>query len=265
MPITLSALNLYPIKSCRGYGVEQALVTPRGLEDDRLLMVVDADGHFLTQREYPALALLEPTVHDGLLTMRAPGMSAFDLPLRTMGVTRTVVIWRDVCQAVDQGAQAAEWLSAYLHTAVRLVHMHDDFVRPVDPNYRRTATDETSFADGYPFLLISEASLADLNQRLPEVVPMERFRPNLVVQGCDPFAEDGWQQIRIDSVTFDLVKPCARCKITTIDQQTGAVGKEPLATLATFRRTEDGKVNFGQNMISSGTGIIAVGDEVTIL
>ncbi|HRW04537.1 MAG TPA: MOSC domain-containing protein [Caldilineaceae bacterium] len=262
---TLAGLYIYPIKACRGYAVDRAMVTARGLQDDRLLMIVDGDGHFLTQREYPQLALLAPTLGDGLLTMRAPGMSALDLPLRTSGPACPVVVWRDCCQAVDQGDAAATWLSDYLGTQARLVHQHDSFARPVDPRYRRRPEDETSFADGYPFLLISEASLADLNQRLTAPLPMDRFRPNLVVQGCEPFAEDGWQQIQVGAVTFDLVKPCARCQVTTVDQQRGTVGKEPLATLATFRRTAEGKVNFGQNMVSSDRGIIAVGEEVTVV
>jgi len=262
--ITLSSLYVYPLKSCRGYAVAQSLVTGRGLQDDRLLMIVDDKGHFLTQREYPKLSLLEPTVRESVLTLRAPGMTTLDRVLRTSGAAQPVVVWHDDCQAVDQGDAAAVWLSDYLGTSVRLVHMHDTFVRAVDPQYRRHETDETSFSDGYPFLLISEASLAALNQRLPAPLPMDRFRPSLVVSGCEPFAEDRWRQIQIGPITFDLVKPCARCKITTIDQATGSVGKEPLATLATFRRTADGKINFGQNMVSSGTGIIAMGDTVIV-
>jgi len=263
--VTLSALYVYPIKSCRGYAVENAPVTARGLQDDRLLMVVDGEGNFLTQREYPKLALVAPLINEELLTLRAPKMTPLDLPLRTSGSAQQVAVWRDHCQAVDQGIGAANWLSDYLGTAVRLVHMHDNFTRAVDPRYRQRPQDETSFADGYPFLLISDASLAALNQRLATPLPMNRFRPNLVVTGCAPFAEDEWRQIQIGALIFDVVKPCARCTITTIDQQSALVGKEPLATLATFRRTADGKVNFGQNLLSAGTGNIAVGDEVTVL
>ncbi len=262
--ITLSALTIYPIKSCRGHAVDRALVTARGLAQDRLLLITDVDGHFLTQREYPKMALIEPTIGEDLCTLRAPGMAALDIPTRTSGAARSVVIWRDECQAVDQGEAAAAWLSDYLGTAVRLVHMHETFARPVDPRYRRRAADQTSFADGFPFLLISEASLAELNGRLATPLLMDRFRPNLVVRGCEPFAEDRWRQIQIGAVTFDLVKPCARCTITTIDQATGLVGKEPLATFATFRRAEGGKVLFGQNMVSAGIGLIAVGDHVLL-
>ncbi|MEZ4673604.1 MAG: MOSC N-terminal beta barrel domain-containing protein [Caldilineaceae bacterium] len=253
--ITVAGLYIYPIKSCRGHAVERAVVTARGLQDDRLLMITDMDGYFLTQREYPRMALISPTLGEELLTLRAPGMTPLDLSIRTTGPTGQTVIWRDNCQAIDQGEAVAAWLSTYLDANVRLVRMSDDFQRPVDPHYALRSTDQTSFADGYPVLLTSEESLADLNERLAVPLPMNRFRPNIVVRGSDPFAEDQWHQIGIGAVTFDLVKPCARCKITTIDQEAGTVaGPEPLATFATFRRTDDGKVLFGQNMISAEEG-----------
>lgn len=263
--MTISDLYIYPIKSCRGHRVDAAFATKRGLQDDRLLMIVDGEGAFLTQREYPAMALIEPTLGEELLTLRAPGMATLDLPLRTSDPHGYAIVWNDICQAIDQGAAVAEWLSDYLGTTARLVRMPDSFHRPVDPRYERMADDETSFADGYPFLLISQASLADLNGRLTTPVPMNRFRPNLVVQGCAPFAEDGWRQLQIGAVTFYPVKPCARCPIPTIDQATGVMGKEPLKTLATFRRSAEGKVMFGQNLLSTGTGVIRVGDPVSVV
>lgn len=263
--VTVAALHIYPIKSCRGHAVDRALVTPRGLADDRLLMVTDGAGDFLTQREYPRMALIAPTVGEELLTLRAPGMDPLDLPIRAEGSRNAVVVWNDTCQAIDQGKAAAAWLSEFLGTEARLMRMADDCPRPVDPRYARTPEDETSFSDGYPFLLISEESLADLNSRLATALPMNRFRPNIVVRGGAPFAEDEWHQIRIGDITFDLVKPCARCQITTVDQETGMfAGKEPLATFATFRRTSEGKVLFGQNLLSTGTGVIAVGDRVLL-
>ncbi|MCB0061928.1 MAG: MOSC domain-containing protein [Caldilineaceae bacterium] len=263
--VTVAALHIYPIKSCRGHAVDRVLVTPRGFADDRLMMITDGAGDFLTQREYPRMALIEPMLGEELLTLRAPGMVALDLPIRMEGSKRPVVIWRDRCEAVDQGEGVAAWLSEFLGTEARLMRLADDVPRRVDPQFARSATDQTSFADGYPFLLISEESLADLNRRLATPLPMNRFRPNIVVRGEVPFAEDSWRQIRIGKVTFDLVKPCARCQITTIDQETGAVaGKEPLATFATFRRTPDGKVMFGQNLLSTGAGMIAVGDCVRL-
>jgi len=263
--ITIRDLYIYPIKSCRGQRVEAALTTKRGLQDDRLLMIVDGEGIFLTQREYPTMALIAPTVGEALLTLRAPGMTTLDLPLRTSGPHSYARVWNDSCQVIDQGAAAAEWLSAYLGTTARLVRLSDTFQRAVDPRYERTPEDETSFADGYPFLLISQGSLDDLNGRLATPVPMNRFRPNLVVQGNTPFAEDGWRQLQIGAVTFYPVKPCARCPIPTIDQATGVMGKEPLKTLATFRRSTEGKVIFGQNLLSQGAGVIRVGDPVLIV
>lgn len=263
--ITIRDLYIYPIKSCGGHRVDAAFATKRGLQDDRLLMIVDGEGSFLTQREYPTMALIEPTLGEELLTLRAPGMATLDLPLRTSGPHSYATVWNDQCQVIDQGKVVAEWLSDYLGTTARLVRLPDTFHRPVDPRYGRTPDDETSFADGYPFLLISQESLDELNRRLTTPVPMNRFRPNLVVQGCEPFAEDGWRQLQIGAVTFYPVKPCARCPIPTIDQATGAVGKEPLKTLATFRRTAEGKVMFGQNLLSSETGVIRVGDPVVVI
>lgn len=263
--ITLRDLYIYPIKSCGGQRVDAALATKRGLQDDRLLMLVDGEGTFLTQREHPPMALIAPTLGDELLTLRAPGMTTLDLPLRTSGPSCYATVWNDRCAAIDQGAAVAEWLSDYLGTTARLVRLSDTFQRAVDPRYERSPDDETSFADGYPFLLISQGSLDDLNGRLATPVPMNRFRPNLVVAGCVPFAEDGWRQLQIGAVTFYPVKPCARCPIPTIDQATGVMGKEPLKTLATFRRTAEGKVIFGQNLLSTGTGVIRVGDPVNVV
>lgn len=264
----ISGLYYYPIKSCRGFAVERAFVTRRGLEHDRLLMVVDENGMFLTQREFPRMALIEPHLLAGadgdLLTLRAPQMAPLDVSIRTGGSRSTVVVWRSTCQAVDQGDAAAAWLSDYLGSRVCLVRIADEFKRAVSPDFAINPDDETSFSDGYPILIIAKASLDDLNTRLATPLPMNRFRPNLVVSGCDPFAEDTWQRIRIGGIDFALVKPCARCQITTTDQTTTEVGKEPLATLATFRRI-DGKVIFGQNVIGLGTGLVRVGDRVEVI
>jgi len=263
--ITVTGLFVYPIKSCRGTSVGRARVTPRGLQDDRLLMLVDADGRFLTQREYPRMALIAPEMAaGGGLTVRAPGMP--DLPLRVQsdGARAPVVIWRDTCVAVDQGREADAWFSDYLGTPVRLVRIADEHTRIVDQTFARRADDQTGFADGYPFLLIAQESLDDLNTRLAQPLPMNRFRPNIVVAGCAPFAEDGWSDVEISGVRFGLVKPCARCVMTTTDQETAAVGAEPLQTMGTFRRRPDPRpgVYFGQNLVSGQSGAIAVGDAV---
>jgi len=181
------------------------------------------------------------------------------------GAQIDVVIWKDHCKAVDQGAQAAQWLSAYLGTACRLVHIPDGYVRQVDQLYANTKQDQVGFADGYPLLLISQASLDDLNTRLAEPLPMTRFRPNIVVSGCTPFAEDTWKTIRIGDMLFTLAKPCARCVLTTVDPQTGIQGKEPLKTLATYRHLPGKGVLFGQNLIQKHTGSIRVHDTVQVL
>jgi hypothetical protein len=228
------------------------------------MMLVDPDGRFLTQRELPRLALIEPCLTDGQLTLAAPGVADFALTVSDDGPRGPVAIWRDTVLAVDQGDAVADWFSAFLATPVRLVRLAEDHVRRVDPAYARRPDDQTSLSDGYPFLLISEASLDDLNGRLEWPLEMRRFRPNIVVAGCPPYAEDTWRQISIGSVCFDVVKPCGRCAITTTDQETAVRGKEPLRTLATYR-TVDGKVMFGQNLLYDGAGTIRVGDQVTLL
>ena len=166
-------------------------------------------------------------------------------------------------EALDAGADAAAWLQAFLGVECRLVSLPDDAVRPVDPDYSQPS-DQVGFADGFPFLLISQASLDDLNARLERAVPMQRFRPNLVVGGCAPYAEDGWRRIRIGELEFRVAKPCSRCVIPTIDFTTGERGREPLQTLMTYRR-RDNKIYFGQNLIHRGTGILETGTEVEIL
>lgn len=263
---TVSALNYYPVKSLGGIALDAARVGPRGIEGDRQFMVVDDRGHFLTQRELPRLALVRPLVSAaGALVLRAPGMG--DLAIRPTddGPRTQVALWRDVCLAVDQGGAAAGWLTVFLRHFVRLVRMADEFHRLVNPAFAPRPSDEVGFADGYPLLLISEESLADLNRRLPEPVPMNRFRPNLVVRGVEPYAEDRWRRIRVGEVVFDVVKPCARCAIPTTDQDTAERGKEPLATLATYRRAATGAVMFGQNLVHAGPGTIRVGQPVEIL
>ncbi|MBI5876410.1 MAG: MOSC N-terminal beta barrel domain-containing protein [Chloroflexi bacterium] len=262
--ISVTGLYIYPIKSCRGTAVNRTQVTPRGLQDDRLLMVVDDDGLFLTQREYPRLALIAPELAGNCLTVRAPGKSDLSLTVGNDGPRSNVGIWRDTCAAVDQGREAAAWFSDYLGASCRLVCIADEHTRTVDPAFARRADDQTGFADGYPFLLISQESLDNLNTRLAQPLLMNRFRPNIVVAGGAPFVEDGWSDVVIAGVRFGVVKPCARCAITTTDQATATVGAEPLQTLAGFRHSTDPRpgVYFGQNLVSGQTGMIALGDPV---
>lgn len=260
----ISALYAYPIKSCRGSELESAPVGRRGFIQDRQWLLVTPDGDFLTQRDHPRMALIDPRWSAEKLEISAPGMPAYSLGLNPYGLRWQVTIWRDTCEAVDQGDAAAEWFSAYLGTPCRLVYMADDFTRQVDQRYAPRTTDQTGLADGFPFLILSQASLDDLNSRLSTPLPMNRFRPNLVVAGCVPYAEDTWKVIRVGGIVLDVVKPCARCVITTTDQDTTQRGKEPLRTLASYR-TVNGKVMFGQNAIHRAQGQIRRGDLVEVL
>ncbi|MEM7344248.1 MAG: MOSC N-terminal beta barrel domain-containing protein [Chloroflexota bacterium] len=261
----ISALYCYPIKSCAGHALEAAVMTPRGIKHDREFMIVDENGDFLTQREYPTMALVRPEVTDTTLTLNAPDMPTLSIDIQKTGTPHSVVVWRSTCDAIDQGNEVAIWLSTYFKTPCRLVRMGEQFVRHVNQDFAKRPDDQVSFADGYPFLLISEASLADLNKRLSTPLPMNRFRPNIVVTECLPFAEDYWEQIKLGDVGFDVVKACARCTITTVDQSTAETGKEPLKTLATYRNNPDKGVLFGQNLLQHRNGTLSVGDKVTII
>jgi MOSC domain-containing protein len=260
----VTALNVYPIKSCAGTALETAELGRRGIVHDREFLVVDVGWRFLTQREHPRLALVRPARTDATLTLHAPGMSPLELE-PVDGDRHLVTIWRDCVMAADQGDRVAEWLNEYLGAKCRLVRQPDDVVRAVDHAFATRATDEVSFADGYPVLLISEESLSDLNTRLEQPLPMNRFRPNIVVSGADQaYVEDTWAEIRIGAVGFSVVKACARCITTTTDQSTAERGHEPLATLATYRNVARG-VLFGQNLIHSAPGTIAVGDTLEVI
>jgi uncharacterized protein YcbX len=237
----------------------------RGFVHDREFMIVDADSVFLTQRELPRLALIRPKRTDGVLQLSAPGMSPFTLAPVLGAQSRPVRVWRDEVEAVDQGQAVAEWLSEFLQVTCRLVRQSDNSVRRVDPAYATDSRDQVSFADGYPLLMISEESLTDLNLRLTEPLPMDRFRPNIVVRGVsEAFAEDCWSRIRIGQVECSPVKACARCVITTTNQLTAERKAEPLVTLAGYRRVPRG-VLFGQNLIHHARGVLRVGDCVQVL
>ncbi len=263
--ITLSSLIYYPIKACRGFEVESWEVGRMGLELDRRMMVVTPEGEFLTQRQFPKLALVTPTVNNGILTLSAPGHDSIQVAIRTSGHSWPVNIWKSKgIQAIDQGEEAVEWFSEWLGLSVRLVHIADGYKRTVEEKYAVNEDDHTGFADGYPILLTSEESLADLNSRLETPVPMNRFRPNIIVKGCDAFAEDTWNQIRIGDVKLAIVKPCARCEVTTIDKDTLAQNKEPLKTLGKYRKQALGAI-FGQNVIPLSEGRLSLGMNVEIL
>ncbi len=263
MTLKLSEINVYPIKSTRRIALHESEVLPRGLPWDRRWMLVDRENKFITARKQPMLATVQTAIGTTELKVTAEGMPELSLPLQPEHVSTTAVtVWRDTVPAVQVGRAADEWFSAFLSQDVRLVQMTDDIVRPVDQTFAQ-AGDEVSFADGFPLLLISEASLDDLNRRLPIPVSMRRFRPNIVVSGSQPYAEDAWTRIRIGEVEFAGVKTCSRCIFTTIDPDSGKMSRdqEPLRTLGTYRR-DSGGVYFGQNMIPRSAGRIRVGDEV---
>jgi len=263
--ITLSNLIYYPIKACRGFEVPTWEVERMGLRDDRRMMLVTPEGGFLTQREFPKLALVTPTLDGDRLTLSAPNFDSLRLSVQRSGVTAPVDIWKSQgVQAVDQGEEAAQWFSDWLGAPVRLVHIADGYIRKVSTDHAVHPDDHTGFADGYPILIASEEGLANLNARLETPVPMNRFRPNVVVKGCDPFAEDTWKRIRIGAVELAIVKPCARCVVTTIDKDTLVQSKEPLKTLSTFRKQPKGAM-FGQNVIPLNEGRLEVGMSVEVL
>lgn len=263
--ITISSLIYYPIKACRGFEVQSANVERMGLKYDRRMMVTTPEGGFLTQREYPRLALVTPALEDGMLALSAPNYDSLRLGIQRSGTPVSVDIWKSKgVQAIDQGEEAAQWFSDWLGTDVRLVHIADGYKRIVNESYAVNADDHTGFSDGYPILLTSEEGLADLNSRLESPVPMNRFRPNVVVRGCGPFEEDSWNRIQVGDVLLAVVKPCARCEVTTIDKETLERSKEPLKTLGKYRKQKLGAI-FGQNVIPLNEGQLRIGMHVEIL
>lgn len=259
----VTGLFLHPIKSCRGIRVDEARVTDRGLEHDRRFMVVDADGTFVTQRTELALARVETKLSAEHVEASVSGFGSVRVPLRDAeGPYRDVVVWRSEVRARAHEAGSA-FFTELLGKPSALVHMPDDVVRGVNPKYGRE-TDRTSFSDGYPFLLLSQASLDDLTARVGAPMVVERFRTNLLIDGDAPFVEDRMGTFTLGDVRFHGVKPCERCVITTIDPNTLDKGKEPLRTLAKYRRNAEGGVLFGMNLVHDGVGSVRVGDVVVM-
>jgi len=257
MTATLSALNIYPVKSCRGIALDSARLGATGLLDDRHWMLVRPNGRFVTQRELPRMALIATAVTATALTLAAPGMPALAVARDANGENRAVTVWKFTGRGIDCGDEAAEWFSRFLDTALRLVRFDPGTPRECNPEWTGSTRAITEFADGYPVLVIGRASLDELNSRLAKNLPMERFRPNLVLDGLAAYDEDRIHELSTADVTLRLVKPCTRCSITTTDQQSGSVdGVEPLATLKGYRfdRALQG-VAFGQNaIVVSGAG-----------
>ncbi len=269
----VTGIFIYPVKSCRGHAVSEASVGPWGFNHDRHYMIVSPAGEFFTQRQLPRLALIDTALTAQGVTLAAPGYPdiAVARPASRVAETLAVNVWSDTVLADDCGDEISAWLTGFLGLPARLVHAGTDYFRPVKPS-KALLGDTVSFADGYPFLAISEASVAHLNDRIvatgEDAVPADRFRANLVIADCAPFAEDEWRRVRIGEIIFRNAGPCARCVVTTTDQHTGERGKEPLRTLATFRRdtADPTDVNFGVNLIhETKTGTVRVGDSVALL
>ncbi len=254
MSITLTELRIYPIKSCRGIAVSQARLTATGLEHDREWMIVTPAGRFVTQREEPRLALIGTWLDDEGLQIEMPGVGELFIPFNAKGEATTATVWNDRCSAFDMGTVAADLLDGFLGAPHRLVRFNPAGRRESNREWTGETPALNQFSDGFPLLAVSEASLAHLNQKLPSPLPMNRFRPNLVLSGLEPHGEDALHELADDTVTLRAVKPCTRCKITTIDQKMGTVGgTEPLATLRTYRLSKHPLgVLFGQNMIPIG-------------
>lgn len=257
MTATLTELNAYPLKSGGGTALRSAALTARGLPFDREFMLVTPGGRFLSQRVIAEMALLRPSYDGEILSVTAPGSAPLSHKATADGEVLDVIVQRSECQGVDQGDEAASWFSSVLGQDCRLV-------RFTGHRATRRGGGEVMYADGYPLLLISAESLADLNARLDEPLPMNRFRPSLVIEGLGPFGEDSARLLRIGETVIEVVKPCNRCVITTTDQNTAERGREPLRTLSTYR-TRDRGIQFGQNCVPRTLGTLAVGDPVEVL
>ncbi|MDP4285357.1 MAG: MOSC domain-containing protein [Bacteroidota bacterium] len=265
--LSVSQLFIYPIKSLHGIAIQSANITDRGLQHDRRFLLIDKSNRFLTQRDFPKMALLQTAIEeDSLFVFHKDSFkNKLKLPLVPEPANEKIVvrIWDDDCEAQFISKQADNWFSGQLNADCRLVYMPDSTERKVDKKYA-IHDDITNFSDGYPILIIGQASLDDLNSRLTEPLPINRFRPNIVFTGGTPYEEDGMEHFIINELDFYGVKPSARCVVTTTNQETGIAGKEPLKTLATYR-SKNNKVYFGQNLLMKGEGKINVGDPIDII
>jgi len=263
--LRVSQLYIYPIKSLGGIALDKATVTDRGFQHDRRWMLVDYNNQFISQREVHQMALLKPSLTDeGVKVTHFVKQSSYTIPFDAVkNEFAGVTIWDDTCTGQFVSDEADEWFTLMLEMPCRLVYMPDQTHRITDQRY--TSEDSiTSFSDAYPFLLIGQSSLDDLNSKLMETLPMNRFRPNIVFTGGEPYEEDMMHTFTIGDITFHGVKLCARCVMTTIDQENGESGKEPLKTLARYR-LKNKKIMFGQNLSHEGSGEIRIGDELQVI
>lgn len=265
MSFTVSAIYIYPVKSLGGFSVTESTVTTRGFEYDRRWMLVDNKGKFMTQRELHSMALLQTSITPKGLHIyhkQNPDKNILIPFLLSALKIKQVQVWEDVCEAWVYDEVINKWFSEILKIDCELVYMPDKTNRLVDKDYAKE-NEITSFSDGYPFLIIGQASLDDLNSKLSQPILIDRFRPNIVFTSGEPYAEDNWQSFTINEIDFFGVKTCSRCVVTTIDQQTMNAGKEPLKTLATYRSANN-KIKFGMNLLHKGTGKIKVGEKIIV-
>lgn len=262
--VLVSELTVYPIKSCAGVDLQTAGFDRSGIINDRSWSIINSDNRVLTQREFPRMALIKPCFQNGSLLLSATGMRSVAVYSPEHVEETEVKVWGDFCQAVIQNKETNEWLSEYLKTDVRLVKMHVAERRTIGKQGKSYTDNTVGFQDCYPILLISEESLHSLNSELDSPLKMNRFRPNIVVRGCQAYEEDSWRQIIIGKLKVDIVEPCARCVVTTIEQETAKKGAEPLKTLSRTR-LKGNKTLFGQNAINLNLENVSVGDEVKVL
>ncbi len=266
--LTLSEIWIYPIKSLAGIRLSRATVMRKGLQYDRRWMLVDEAGRFITQREHPEMALFKVTIDNGQLLVKSltstesPESISIDLIPTINKQHLKVKIWDDEVEAVEADPTHSRWFSEKLGFACKLVFFPEGNKRDIDPKYAHEK-EQVSLADGYPFMIIGQSSLDDLNNRMKVALSMRRFRPTFVFTGGEPFEEDNWKFFRIGKNRFKGVKLCARCVLPTVDPDTGIKGKEPLATLATYRNVNN-KILFGQNLIPIDYDEVCEGDEIEL-
>ena len=264
--LIISELAIYPVKSMRQIQLKKSPLQCGGLKHDRRWMVIDTEGVMITQREKSRLCLIQPELlnpeHDCSLKLTAENMPEISVNIPDGSVECKAKVWEDECNAYDAGDEVANWLSQFLNIECRLVYFPDNEIRIVDQSYAQ-ANDQTAFSDGFPILLTTQASLDDLNSRMDENIPMARFRPNIVVSGCDAFAEDNWKLLKVGDVSLRIAKPCSRCTIPNVDINSAERCKEPIKTLIAFRK-RDNEIYFGQNVIAVGEGLIQVGMKVEV-
>jgi uncharacterized protein YcbX len=276
----VSKLCIYPLKSSQGIELQQAQVQTKGFVGDRVMMLVSGNGKFITQRQFPQLAKIQVRIVGQSITLEVvdnsfPSITFFST---LNGALIEVEIWRDRLLAIDQGNEVAQWFHQFLNLpgdkVCRLVRQSSAYSRLLEKKYPNDEDQPLSLADNYPVMLTASASLMELNQRIIEIhqqrsqaIPMNRFRPNVVIETIEPFIEDCWRLIQIGEIQFEVVKPSSRCIITTIDQSDGAKNslKEPLNTLGTFRQLSEQGVMFGVNLIPQHEGIIQLGDRLEVL